>query len=109
MTNIKNSVKQLGGGMWKQKHGLHNSLFSVYVIFENEVVGCGRVIGDGGIYFYIQDVIVLPEFQGKGIGKRIMNAIMDYLKTYAPSGAFVYLMAAKGVSRFYERYERILL
>ena len=38
--------------------GLHNSLFSVCVIFENEVVGCGRVIGDGGIYFYIQYVIM---------------------------------------------------
>ncbi len=84
--------------------GLHNSLFSVCVIFENEVVGCGRIIGDSGIYFYIQDVIVLPDFQGKGIGKRIMDAIMDYLKTYAHSGAFVGLMAAKGTSKFYERY-----
>ena len=33
--------------------GLHNSLFSVCVIFENEVIGCGRVIGDGSICFYI--------------------------------------------------------
>ncbi len=84
--------------------GLHNSLFSVCVIFENEVIGCGRVIGDSGIYFYIQDVIVLPEFQGKGIGKRIMDTIMDYLKAHAHPGAFVGLMAAKGVSKFYERY-----
>ncbi len=84
--------------------GLHNSLFSVCVIFENEVVGCGRVIGDGGIYFYIQDVIVLPAFQGKGIGKCIMDAIMDYLKENAHSDAFVGLMAAKGVFGFYERY-----
>ncbi len=30
--------------------GLHNSLFSVCVIFENEIVGCGRVIGDGRIF-----------------------------------------------------------
>ena len=84
--------------------GLRNSLFSVCVIFENEVIGCGRVIGDGGIYFYIQDIIVLPKFQGKEIGKRIMEAIMDYLKTHAHPNAFVGLMAAKGVSRFYERY-----
>ncbi len=84
--------------------GLFNSLFSVCIIFENEVVGCGRVIGDSGIYFYIQDVIVLPDFQGKGIGRRIMDAIMEYLKAYAYPGAFVGLMAAKGVSKFYERY-----
>ena len=87
--------------------GLHNPLFSVCVIYnyEDNVIGCGRVVGDGGIYFYIQDVIVLPEFQGKGIGKRIMASIMDYLKACAPPNAFVGLMAAKGVSKFYERYD----
>jgi ribosomal protein S18 acetylase RimI-like enzyme len=86
------------------KIGLNNSLFSVCVILENRVIGCGRVIGDGGIYFYIQDIIVLPEFQGRGIGKRIMDAIMEYLKAHARDGAFIGLMAAKGVSEFYERY-----
>ena len=84
--------------------GLNNSLFSVCVIFKNEVIGCGRVIGDGGIYFYIQDIIVLPEFQGKGIGKRIMNAVMNYLKEHAHFNAFIGLMAAKGVSKFYKKY-----
>ena len=53
----------------------------------------------------IQDVIVLLEFQGKVIGKRIMNSIMDYLKACAPPNAFVGLMTAKGVSKFYERYD----
>ena len=87
--------------------GLHSSLFSVCVIYNymNNVIGCGRLVGDGGIYFYIQDVIVLPEFQGKGIGKRIMDSIMDYLKACAPPNAFVGLMAVKGVSKFYERYD----
>ena len=84
--------------------GLQNSLFSVCVILENEVIGCGRVTGDGGIYFYIQDIIVLPEFQGKRIGRRIMDAVMEYLEAHARNGAFVGLMAARGVSKFYERY-----
>jgi ribosomal protein S18 acetylase RimI-like enzyme len=84
--------------------GLQKSLFSVCVILKNDVVGCGRVIGDGGIYFYIQDIMVLPEFQGKGIGRRIMGSVMEYLNTHARDGAFVGLMAARGVSKFYERY-----
>ncbi len=37
-------------------------------------------------------------------GKRIANAIIDYLKTHAHPGAFTGLMAVKGVSKFYERY-----
>ncbi len=84
--------------------GVDHSLYSVCVIHEGEMIGCGRVIGDGGIYFYIQDVIVSPAFQGKGVGKCIMDAIMGYLSNHAHPGAFVGLMAAKGSSKFYEKY-----
>ena len=61
------------------EQGLQNSIFSVCATYEQEVIGCGRVIGDGAIYFYIQDIIVTPEFQKRGIGKFIMNEIMKYL------------------------------
>jgi ribosomal protein S18 acetylase RimI-like enzyme len=84
--------------------GLRNALFSVSVTYKDEVIGCGRVVGDGGIYFYIQDIIVLPEFQGRGLGRRIMDAVMGYLSSHAHSNAFIGLMAAKGVSGFYEKY-----
>jgi ribosomal protein S18 acetylase RimI-like enzyme len=84
--------------------GLRNTLFSICVILKDEVIGCGRVVGDGGIYFYIQDIIVLPEFRGKGLGRRIMDAVMGYLSSHAHPNAFIGLMAAKGVSRFYEKY-----
>ena len=85
--------------------GLINSLFSVCMIYRDEVIGHGRVVGDGGIYFDIKDVIVLPKFQGKGIGKQIMNAIMNYLEKNAHSNAFIGLMAAKGVTGFYEKFD----
>jgi Acetyltransferase (GNAT) family. len=74
-------------------------------MLENDIIGFGRVIGDGGIYLYIQDVIVLPEFQGQGIRKYIMNAIKDYLNIHNLNihtfpGTFVDLMAAKEASRY---------
>jgi GNAT superfamily N-acetyltransferase len=84
--------------------GLRNSLFSVCVIHKDQVVGFGRVVGDGGVFFYIQDIVVLPQFQGKGLGKRIMNAIMAYLESHVHRGAFIGLMAAKGVDGFYEKF-----
>jgi len=83
---------------------LSNSLFSVCVMSENNIIGFGRVIGDGGIYLYVQDIIVLPEFQGQGIEKCIMSAVMGYLNTHAFPGTFVGLMAAKEVSGFYEKF-----
>ena len=84
--------------------GLTNALFTVCALHEGNVIGCGRVIGDGGLYFYLQDIIVLPAFQGKGLGKRLMKAIVAYLEEHALPGAFVGLMAAKGVSNFYTQF-----
>jgi GNAT superfamily N-acetyltransferase len=61
-------------------------------------------LNTGCLYFYLQDIIVLPAFQGKGLGKRLMNAILAYLEEHAHPGAFVGLMAAKDVSSFYTQF-----
>ncbi|MCJ7623503.1 MAG: GNAT family N-acetyltransferase [Anaerolineaceae bacterium] len=84
--------------------GLHNSLFGVSVFDGDQIVGCGRVIGDGAMYVYIQDCIVLPEYQGLGIGSRIMHHLMGYITTQLPDCVFVGLMAAKDAAGFYEKF-----
>jgi len=84
--------------------GLSNGLYACVVVHDGEVVACARVVGDGGMYFYVQDVIVLPEHQGRGIGDLVMDAVMTYLGDAAREGSFVGLMAAEGVERFYERF-----
>lgn len=86
------------------KKALQNSLFSVVALNENKVIGCGRIIGDGGLYFYIQDLIVHPDFRGTGIGKSIMNELMSYIKKSTKPGAFVGLMAAKGLAGYYKDF-----
>jgi predicted N-acetyltransferase YhbS len=84
--------------------GLPNALYSVVLELDGEAVGCARIVGDGGLYFYLQDVIVLPELQGRGQGARLMDALMAYLERSATPSAFVGLMAAVGAEPFYERY-----
>ena len=84
--------------------GLSRSLYAVVLERDGVAVGCGRVVGDGGVYFYVQDVLVLPELQGFGWGARIMDAVMRYLEHAAGPGTFVGLMAAKDVEAFYRRY-----
>ena len=84
--------------------GLSRSLYSVVLERDGDAVGCGRVVGDGGIYFYLQDVIVLPELQGQGWGARIMEAVMRYVEAAARPGSFIGLMAAKDAEGFYLRY-----
>ena len=79
---------------------LSTSRFAVSLAREGHVIGCGRVIGDG-MMFYVQDVIVTPDFQGHGYGQQIMTAIMGYLQAAVPAGGFVGLMAARGMEDFY--------
>ena len=83
---------------------LKNDLFSICVMHEKSIVGMGRVIGDDGLYFYIQDVIVTPDHQGRGLGETIMEAIEEYLRKHAPSGSFIGLMAAQDTIDFYRRF-----
>ncbi len=84
--------------------GLQNALYSVYALKGKEIIGCGRIVGDGAIYFYIQDIIVLPEYQGRGLGWQIMEYIMRYLEINATKNAFIGLMAAKDVASVYEKF-----
>lgn len=43
-----------------------------------EQVGLARVITDHATYAYLCDVYVLEEHQGKGLGKRLINEVMDH-------------------------------
>ncbi len=84
--------------------GLKNGLFSVVVYADQTPVGIGRVIGDGGCFFEIVDIAVLPEHQKKGLGDLIMQTLMNYIHTHALPTAYVSLMADHGTPKFYERY-----
>ncbi|WP_431126474.1 GNAT family N-acetyltransferase [Flagellimonas flava] len=86
------------------EQALQNELFSVCVCYNDQPIGMGRVVGDGAIYFYVQDVIVHPKFKGKGIGRMIMQEIEKYLNETISQYAFVGLMAAQGVAAFYHQF-----
>lgn len=83
---------------------LQNDLFSICAYDKDKLVGIGRVIGDGAIYFYLQDIIVIPAYQKQGIGKVLMKNIENYLSIHTNENSFVGLMAADGVKSFYEKY-----
>ncbi len=85
------------------KEALLKNIFSVCISNKSGIIGSGRIIGDG-IYLYIQDVIVMPQFRGLGFGKIVMNELMEYLKDHRQKGQFIGLMAAAGVQKLYEQY-----
>jgi GNAT superfamily N-acetyltransferase len=87
--------------------GIENSLFIITAIIAGKTIGLARVCGDGGYNIWINDMIVLPEYQKKGIGKNLMNKAMDYIKNeFLQNGqsVFVNLMSAKGKETFYQKF-----
>ena len=82
---------------------LSNTLFAACAFSKNKLVGMGRVVGDAGLYFYIQDVIVDPSYQGQNVGNKIMAALEQRIKEVSKDPVFIGLMAAKNVKGFYTK------
>ncbi len=85
-------------------NSLKSSLFHITIRDKNNLLAMGRVIGDGGLNYYIQDVVVHPQAQGLGLGDKVMQAIEAYLKDVAQPGATIGLFAAMAKETFYQRY-----
>lgn len=84
--------------------GLPNSLYGVVIYCDNQPIAIGRIIGDGGCFFEITDMAVIPEHQKKGVGKMIIDALVNYLHENAPKTAYVSLMADHGAADFYAKF-----
>jgi len=84
---------------------LKNSIHCITVKDNEQMIGMGRIVGDGAIYFYIQDIVVHPDYQKHGIGKEIMHRLVAYLHENAPDKAFVGLFASQDKESFYEKFD----
>ncbi len=67
-------------------------------------VGMGRVIGDGGWYFHVVDMAVLPRHQRRGLGDAILTWLLDRIRASAPPDPYVTLMADEPGRRLYARH-----
>lgn len=67
-------------------------------------VGMGRLLGDGGWYFHVVDMAVLPHHQRRGIGTAVLSWLLDQVRERAPKDAFVSLMADPPGRRLYAQH-----
>lgn len=86
------------------RQALRYTLFSVVIRENGRPVGIGRVVGDGRIAFFIKDVVVDPSRQHQGIGRMIMEQLMDYIWQAGCPNAYVGLMSLDGTEGFYEQF-----
>jgi ribosomal protein S18 acetylase RimI-like enzyme len=78
-----------------------NSWLVISAYDENKLVGFGRVVTDFVLHAMIYDMIVLPDYQGKGIGTMIIEKLVNRCKEQGIRD--VQLFCAKGKKAFYER------
>lgn len=62
------------------KEALKNTLATFTAYENNNAVGMVRLIGDGGMSFYIKDFAIIPSFQSKGVGTILIESIERYIK-----------------------------
>lgn len=87
---------------------IKSTLFWVSLSDGKKLVAIGRIMGDGAMYYYIQDVIVSPAYQGLGLGNQIMQQIENYLLENTSKHATIGLFASNGKEGFYQKYGYIV-
>ena len=80
------------------------ALFGITAELGKKTIGCGLVLGDGVSFFYIKDLMVLPEHQEEGIGTAIMDELMAWLDEHAPNKALIGLFTGRNLKAYYERF-----
>ena len=95
-------------GWWKKEYDkdttflkalVPNSACFVGAFHKNSMVGMGRALSDLSSDAYIQDVVVLKLFRGKGIGSKIIKKLVVFLQQHHVD--WIGLIAKPNTSLFY--------
>ena len=95
-----------GPSLEQTRLAMEHTLFRVSIYDGNEIVAMARMIGDMGLDYYIKDVVVKPEYQGKGIGRLLINELLKFIKENGVKDTeiFVELCAMPDKIPFYEKF-----
>ena len=99
---VSETLKRVGMAYYDpdvQKRAFEASHTTVFVYHSGRLIGFGRAISDGAYQAAVYDCAVLPEFQGRGVGKIIMNRILAEL-----SHCNLILYASPGKEGFYKKH-----
>ena len=86
--------------------GLNNSDFLIACRDGEKIVGCARIFWDKGYIAYLADVMVKPEYQKQGIGKRMVSECIYFIDRQLKDGwrIKIVIVSAKGKEQFYEKF-----
>jgi len=80
---------------------LRNSWYCLSAYDDDRLVGFGRMICDGILHALILDLIVHPDFQGKGLGGEVLSRLVDQCREHSIRD--IQLFSVKGKAGFYRK------
>ena len=94
-----------GPALEQTRLAMEHTLFRVSIFDGDKIIAMARVIGDMGLDYYIKDVVVRPEYQGKGLGRMLINEILKFISENGIKGTdiFVELCAMPDKIPFYKK------
>lgn len=100
------TVWRKGPTIEQTKLAMEHTLFRVSFYDGEKVIAMARMIGDMGLNYYVKDVVVRPEYQGKGYGKMLIQELMKFINDNGikDTEIFVELCAAPDKISFYEQF-----
>lgn len=73
---------------------INNSMISISVFYKKQCIGIGRIVGDNVLKGMLTDIMVLKEYQGKGVGKLILTSLINKLNNMIKEGECFQLEAS---------------
>ena len=101
---LRNKVNWKTIDIIRTEKALQESKYVKKVVLNNNPIAMGRAISDG-MYVLIVDVVVIPEYQNKGIGKMVINELLEEIEKDTKDGdaTSITLIAVSGKEGFYEK------
>lgn len=59
------------------RKGFENSMLTLGAYEGDKLMGILRAVGDGYTVVFVQDILVFPEHQRKGVGSALLQAVLD--------------------------------
>lgn len=102
--NLRSSVNWNSKDEELIQNAINNSAIIKTASIGSNTIGMARVIGDG-IYYFLVDVVVIPEYQKKGIGKMLLDEIIKEVENKTKKGqtSSINLVSINGIEGFYEK------
>lgn len=84
-------------------HGIEFAVVAIDTA-SSKLVGTAFVLGDRTGFYYVKNVFVHPEYQGKRIGSSLMQAVTDWMEENGPAGSTAWLHTGENLGRFYREF-----